>query len=140
MVNGEIYDHDRIRNELMREFNYAFNGRSDSELVIALYDVYGMSFLSMLRGEFAFCLYDSGKDFFIAARDRYGIKPLFWTIVGDRLLISAEAKGFLPLGWKPEWDVQSICEAGWNHDQRTLFKDVQKVRTWFPVYIKTSFM
>lgn len=128
VVNGEIYDHDHIRSEMMRDFGYFFKGHSDSELVVALYEVYGTSFLSRLRGEFALCLYDSEKDYFVAARDRYGIKPLFWTVIGDRLLISAEAKGFLPLGWQPEWDVRSIREGGWNHDSRTLFKGVKKVR------------
>lgn len=128
VVNGEIYDHDRVRSELSQEFGYKFNGRCDSELAIALYEIYGMSFLSKLRGEFALCLYDSRKQYFVAARDRYGIKPLFWTMVGSRLLISAEAKGFLPLGWQPEWDVKSIRGAGWNHDTRTLFKNVAKVR------------
>lgn len=128
VVNGEIYDYDRLRAELSDQFGYEFRGRCDSELVIAFYEIYGMSFLSKLRGEFALCLYDSSKQYFVAARDRYGIKPLFWTVVGSRLLISAEAKGFLPLEWKPEWDVTSIQEAGWNHDQRTLFKNVNKVR------------
>lgn len=128
VVNGEIYDYDRLRVELSHQCAYKFRGRCDSELVIALYETYGMSFLSKLRGEFALCLYDSSKQYFVAARDRYGIKPLFWTVIGSRLLISAEAKGFLPLGWKPEWDVKSIKESGWNHDQRTLFKNVNKVR------------
>lgn len=128
VVNGEIYDYDRLRAELSHQCVYKFRGRCDSELVIALYETYGMSFLSKLRGEFALCLYDSSKQYFVAARDRYGIKPLFWTVIGSRLLISAEAKGFLPLGWKPEWDVKSIQESGWNHDQRTLFKNVNKVR------------
>lgn len=128
VVNGEVYDYDRLSTGLRHQFGYEFRGRCDSELVIALYETYGMSCLSKLRGEFALCLYDSNKQHFVAVRDRYGIKPLFWTVVGSRLLISAEAKGFLPLGWKPEWDVKSIQEAGWNHDQRTLFKNVQKVR------------
>lgn len=128
VVNGEIYDYDRLRAELSHQFGYVFRGRCDSELVLALYEIYGMSCLSKLRGEFALCLYDASKQYFVAVRDRYGIKPLFWTVVGSRLLISAEAKGFLPLGWKPEWDVKSIQEAGWNHDQRTLFKNVRKVR------------
>ncbi|KAH8780909.1 asparagine synthetase [Diaporthe sp. PMI_573] len=126
VVNGEIYDHDRLRVELNHQHGYVFREACDSELVVALYETFGMSFLSKLRGEFAFCIYDSSKQYFVAVRDRYGIKPLFWTVVGSRLLISVEAKGLLPLGWKPEWDVKSILEAGWNHDQRTLFKNVQK--------------
>jgi asparagine synthase (glutamine-hydrolysing) len=63
----------------------------------------------------------------IAARDRYGIKPLFWTVQDGRLLIAAEIKAFLPLGWKPEWDVKSLLDAGWNHDERTLFQGIAKV-------------
>lgn len=127
VVNGEIYDYAKIRAEL-EQANYVFSGHSDSELVVGLYQVHGSSFLSKLRGEFSFCLYDSEKEYFVAARDRYGIKPLLWTLVGDRLLISSEAKGFLPLGWEPKWDVRSIREGGWNHDSRTLFAGVEKVR------------
>lgn len=127
VVNGELYDHERIREDLIRETGYKFKGTSDCEIVIALYKHYGLSFLSHLRGEFALCLYDSATHFFVAARDRYGIKPLFWTIVEGRLLIAAEAKAFLPLGWKPEWDVKSLMDGGWNHDQRTIFAGVYKV-------------
>lgn len=98
--------------------------------MIALYKYYGISFLSKLRGEFALCIYDARTKLFIAARDRYGIKPLFYTFVDNKLLVAAEAKAFLPLGWKPEWDVASLKEAGWNHDARTIFRGVRKVTTW----------
>jgi len=137
VVNGELYDYDRIREELVEKTDYKFKGRSDCEIVVALYKYYGLSFLSHLRGEFALCLYDSRNGFFIAARDRYGIKPLFWTVAEGRLLIAAEIKAFLPLGWKPEWDVKSLLDGGWNHDQRTLFKGVNKVGTR-PVFIHVS--
>ncbi|KAL2350834.1 asparagine synthase [Cryomyces antarcticus] len=128
VVNGELYDHERIRSELLEKTDYKFKGRSDCEIVIALYKYYGLNFLHKLRGEFALVLYDSRTQLFIAARDRYGIKPLFWTIQEGRLLVAAEAKAFLPLGWRPEWDVKSLLDAGWNHDERTLFKGVSKVR------------
>ena len=127
VVNGELYDHEHIREELIRTTGYKFKGRSDCEIVVALYKLYGLSFLSHLRGEFALCLYDSQTQSFVAARDRYGIKPLFYTFVDGRLLIAAEAKAFLALGWKPEWDVKSLLDGGWNHDQRTLFQGVYKV-------------
>lgn len=81
-----------------------------------------------LRGEFACIIYDEPRQIFLAARDRYGIKPLFWTQQNGRLLLSAEMKGFLPLGWQPEWDVRSLKDAGWNCDQRTVFKGVQKIK------------
>lgn len=72
-------------------------------------------------------LWDEKQQLFVAVRDRYGIKPLFWTVQDGRLLVAAEQKAFLPLGWEPEWDVRALRDAGWNHDTRTLFKGVQKV-------------
>lgn len=132
-VNGEFYDYDSIRKELEDTTGYHFHSRSDSEIVIALYRSHGLNFVHYLRGEFACILYDEESQFFVAVRDRYGIKPLFWTLQPDktgnqRLLIAAEMKAFLPLGWTPEWDVRSLKDAGWNHDERTIFKDVAKIR------------
>lgn len=134
VVNGEIYEYDRIREQIEEHTDYVFNSRSDSELVIALYIHQGIGFLNDLRGEFAVVLFDEEQQLLVAGRDRYGIKPLFWTIQQDpqtlqrKLLIAAEMKAFLPLGWTPEWDVRSLKDAGWNHDERTIFKGVQKVR------------
>jgi len=123
VVNGEIYDHERIRGTL----SYTFTGHSDSELVLALYEAHGLDFLSHLRGEFALALYDSQRDIFIAARDRYGIKPLFWRRESGSIWLGAEIKAFLGAGWTPEWDVQAIMDGGWGQDTRTVFKGVQKV-------------
>ena len=81
-----------------------------------------------IRGEFAICIYDEARQLFLAIRDRYGIKPLFWTIHAGQLLVAAEAKTFPGFGWKPEWDVASIVEGGWNFDDRTLFKGVEKIK------------
>lgn len=129
VANGELYN-EELREEL--KSSYTFKGTSDSEIIIAAYLAYGIDFLKKLRGEFAIVLWDEEKEFFIAARDRYGIKPLFWSLVnyngGKRLLVAAEAKAFRPLGWEPAWDVASLVQGGWNFDDRTLFKDVRKVR------------
>lgn len=130
VVNGEIYDYDRLRHECETVHNYPFQSDSDSELVLALYKIHGApDFLTHLRGEFAFVLYDNceGAQRVIAARDRYGIKPLVYTRVGSKLLVASEAKAFLPMGWKPRWDVRAIADAGWMFDDRTLFRGVRKV-------------
>ncbi|KAL8785260.1 MAG: hypothetical protein Q9213_003464 [Squamulea squamosa] len=130
VVNGEIYDYDRLRHECETLHNYPFQSDSDSELVLALYNVYGApDFLTHLRGEFAFVLHDArqGAQRIIAARDRYGIKPLVYTRLGSKLLLASEAKAFLPLGWKPRWDVRAIADAGWMFDDRTLFRGVRKL-------------
>ena len=126
-VNGEIYNHRELRAEMLAKLDYDFGGQSDCESVVALYQYYGLSFLSKLNGEFALCIYDSERKLLIAARDRSGVKPLYWTIVEGKLLVASEAKAFLPLGWKPEWDVASLVDGGWNTDSRTIFKAVQKV-------------
>ncbi len=109
------------------KIEYRFQGTSDSELVLALYKYYGLSFLSQIRGEFSICLFDSERELFVAVRDRYGIKPLFWTIQDGELLLAAEMKAFLPLGWKPEWDVKSIVGGDFQIGNSTIFKNVQKV-------------
>ncbi|KAI5867879.1 asparagine synthase [Durotheca rogersii] len=130
IVNGEIYDYDRLREICAGEHGYTFGGHSDSELVLALYKIYGApAMFEHLRGEFAFVLYDAreGSKRVIAGRDRFGIKPLVWTVSGDRLLLGAEAKSFLGMGWQPEWDVHAIADSGWMMDDRTLFKGVKKV-------------
>ncbi|KAK5167962.1 uncharacterized protein LTR77_006529 [Saxophila tyrrhenica] len=128
VVNGELYDFEELKRNLLDTTGYHFTSNSDSEVVVALYQAYGRDFVQHLRGEFAICLYDESNDLFIAARDRYGIKPLFWTVSKQRLLVGAEIKAFIPLDWQAEWDVKSIIEAGWNFDDRTLFKGVKKVR------------
>ncbi|KAL1297569.1 hypothetical protein AAFC00_006136 [Neodothiora populina] len=129
VVNGEFYDYDAIRADLLSKTQYHFRSRSDSELIIALYSHYGLNFVHYLRGEFACVLFDEDQQLFIAVRDRYGIKPLFWTVQEGRLLVAAEIKAFLPLGWKTrEWDVRSLLDGGWNHDERTIFNGINKIR------------
>lgn len=126
IVNGELYDYEQYRKELSKE--YSFKGNSDCEIVIALYKHYGLSFLSHLRGEFALVLYDKKRELLFSARDRYGIKSLYYTIVSGRLLVATEMKSFLAFGWQPKWDIRSLRESGWLVDQRTIFEKVYKVQ------------
>ncbi|KAM3504774.1 hypothetical protein MY11210_008232 [Beauveria gryllotalpidicola] len=135
VVNGEIYEYERLRGEFAAG-GYQFSSTSDSELVIAAYHIHSApGMFQVLRGEFAFVLYDELRGKVIAGRDRYGIKPLFWTTVKDRLLFASEAKAFLPMGWEPEWDIHAITDCGWMCDDRTIFKNVQKLRAgqWMEV-------
>ncbi|KAA8618169.1 AsnB Asparagine synthase glutamine-hydrolyzing [Pyrenophora tritici-repentis] len=126
VVNGELYGYEEIRDRLSHE-GYKFKSQSDSEIALALYKKHGLSFLSHLRGEFSLCLYDSQAQIFIAACDRYAIKPMYYTIFEGKILIASEMKAFLPFGWQPEWDVQSIKDVGWLCDGRTVFQNVSKI-------------
>ncbi|RDW72559.1 asparagine synthetase B family protein [Aspergillus mulundensis] len=125
VVNGELYDHEKHRAELAGE--YDFTSSSDSEIVIALYRHYGISFLSKLRGEFALVLWDAKRKLFFAARDRYGIKSLYYTIVNNKLLVATEMKSFLPFGWQPEWSVENLLRKGWLWDSKMYFKGVHRL-------------
>jgi len=90
--NGEFYDFQRIRADLTTR-GARFRTKTDSELLLHLYpryDLFGM--LSHLRGEFVFGLYDSERDRLILARDRFGIKPLYWTRTGNTIVFGSEVK------------------------------------------------
>ncbi|KAF9262332.1 putative asparagine synthase [Marasmius fiardii PR-910] len=129
VVNGEFYDYATIRKRLEEEEDCVFKNLVDSELLIHLYKVYGLDSLLHLRGEFAFILYDQKRGLLFAARDRFGIKPLYYTLLdgGNKLLLASEMKALVPLGWKPEWDVESIVQMGEFSDDRTVFKGVYKL-------------
>ncbi|KAK7954665.1 hypothetical protein PG988_015359 [Apiospora saccharicola] len=135
VIIGEIYDHERLRAECIRECGYQFRGHSDSEVAVALYRRYGApGFLQHMRGEFSLVLYDDRSGEVIAAKDRFGIKPLFWAISEGEgndstreLWIAAEMKAFLPLGWKPEWDAKAIALDTWSLISNTAFKGVKRV-------------
>ncbi|KAJ7045941.1 putative asparagine synthase [Mycena alexandri] len=126
VVNGELYDYATIRADLESK-GARFKTNSDSELVLQLYKQSGIALTAHLRGEFAFVLYDQTRRFILAARDRFGIKPLFYTRANGRLLIASEIKAFLPLGFKARWNLESIVHQGEYADDRTIFQGVYKL-------------
>lgn len=75
-VNGEIYNHRELRQELTPD--YPFQTNSDCEIILALYEKEGSDFLDKLKGMFAFVLYDEDRDAYLVARDHMGIIPLYW--------------------------------------------------------------
>ncbi|KAJ7034081.1 putative asparagine synthase [Mycena alexandri] len=126
VVNGELYDHERIRAELQMQ-GHSFKTKSDSELVVQLYKRDGVNLLFHLRGEFAFALYDAKRRLLFVARDRFGIKPLYYTVSNGRIMFASEIKAFMGLGWQAAWDVESIAQSGEFSDDRTVFRGVKKL-------------
>lgn len=124
MVNGEIYNHAALRAEFP---GYPFQGRSDCEVILPLYEKYGPAFLKHLQGQFSLCLYDERQRFFLAARDEYGILPLFWTVCESRLLIASEFRALTCLGWRPQWDLSSLVLDGHLTNEQTAFQGLYKV-------------
>ena len=90
--NGELYDYQRIRANLSAE-GARFLTKSDSEIVMHLYPKHGLDgTLPHLRGEFAFALFDRDEDTVHLVRDRFGIKPLYWTEIDGGLVFGSELK------------------------------------------------
>jgi asparagine synthase (glutamine-hydrolysing) len=90
--NGELYDYQRIRANLSAE-GARFLTKSDSEIVMHLYPKHGLDgTLPHLRGEFAFALFDRDEDTLHLVRDRFGIKPLYWTEIDGGLVFGSELK------------------------------------------------
>ncbi|MGY0145376.1 asparagine synthase B [Edwardsiella tarda] len=95
-VNGEIYNHQALRERLADR--YAFQTGSDCEVILALYQEYGPDFLDQLRGMFAFILYDAERDAYLIGRDHLGIIPLY---MGHdehgNLFVASEMKALVPI-------------------------------------------
>ena len=94
VFNGEIYGFKRLRKEL-EQSGYRFATTSDTEILIALYLRDGPGFVDQLEGEFAFVLYDGGKQRTLVARDRFGVKPLFYSVRDGIFLFGSEIKAIL---------------------------------------------
>ena len=90
--NGEFYNFQNIRSHLTATGDN-FNSKSDSEIILHLYPRYGIEkTLEYLRGEFAFALYDKNEDCLYLVRDRFGIKPLYWTETAQGIVFGSELK------------------------------------------------
>jgi asparagine synthase (glutamine-hydrolysing) len=126
VVNGEFYDTADLRVEL-EELGHQFRTRSDSEILIHLYERHGTSCLEYLQGEFAFILWDGDKRRLFAARDRFGVKPLYYSQQKGGIAFSSEVKGLKEAGVVLAWDEQGffekfIFQAGLGG--RTLYQNV----------------
>ena len=94
ILNGEIYNYREIRLQLERQ-GHSFSTQTDTEVLVHLYEQHGPNFLPLLNGMFAFALYDIEQQTLLLARDRFGVKPLFYTKNQGRLLFSSELRSLL---------------------------------------------
>src|SRR5690625_2367531 len=93
-ANSSFYGFKTIRAELTAEGS-RFTTKSDSEIALHLYRKYGLDFIQQLRGEFAFSLYDENEDRLLLVRDRFGIKPLFYSVQNGNVYYGSEVKAIL---------------------------------------------
>ena len=95
VFNGEIYNFKELRKEL--EGSYRFRTRTDTEVILAAYKKWGVGCLGHLQGMFAFALWDIEKKELFVARDRLGVKPLYYSVQNGTLLVASEIKAILAL-------------------------------------------
>jgi asparagine synthase (glutamine-hydrolysing) len=97
VYNGEIYNHADLRREL-EAAGHRYATRSDTETIVHAYEQWGDDCVRRLRGMFAFAIWDAPRRRLLLARDRLGVKPLYWALAGDRLLFGSEIKAILESG------------------------------------------
>ena len=82
IFNGEIFNHQELRENLEKE-NIVFRSHSDTEVLLRMFIKYGTECINMIKGMFAFCIYDKKNKLTWIVRDRFGIKPLYYSITND---------------------------------------------------------
>ena len=100
VYNGEIYNYIELRKEL--EANYTFQTHSDSEVLLCAYQQWGATMLDKLNGMFAMAIYDTITDSLFLARDRFGVKPLYYSLHGNSLVFASEIKAIHANGIIPK--------------------------------------
>lgn len=130
IFNGEIYNFEELRNNLIKE-NHIFTTNSDGEVIVHLYEKYGFDFLNYLRGMFSFILYDQKNNILFFARDHFGIKPLYYAETDDAYIFSSEIKSIIEY---PKIKTEICLESLWNYytfqyvpDPLTMFKRIYKL-------------
>lgn len=125
--NGEIYNYLELRQELGQE---NFMTTSDTEVILRAYQKWGTDCINHFRGMFAFALWDESNQVLFCARDRFGIKPFYYMVVGDCFYFASEVKALLPFVDHIETDREGLtdylvfqfCMAG-----KTLFKRISEL-------------
>jgi asparagine synthase (glutamine-hydrolysing) len=130
IFNGEIYNYAALREALLKQ-GYPFLTSGDGETIVHLYEEHGLDFVPRLDGMFAIAIWDARRERLVLARDRLGIKPLYYRIDGRRLLFGSEIKAILTAGdGAPEPDMTAVA-ACMNYSSapgtQTCFRGIRKL-------------
>ncbi len=130
--NGEIYNYLELRSEL-QQAGYSFATQSDTEVLLASYDFWGEDCVHHFNGMWAFAIYDPHKKQLFCSRDRFGIKPFYYTIFQKQFCFASEIKQFTSL---PNWTAQLnktiayefLIKGYHDHQSATFFKGVHQLK------------
>ena len=130
VCNGEIYNYRELTAEL-EAAGHRFRTRSDTEVLLHLYEEHGDDFVRRLNGMYGFALWDSRRGRLLIGRDRLGIKPVYWLNDGARLLFASEAKAILSVpGVTAEIDpvaLQEYLALGYVPGPLSIFRGIRKL-------------
>ena len=129
VFNGEIYNHAELRAQLEGR-GHSYRTHSDTETIVHLYEEYGRECVKHLRGMFAFAIWDGRKKSLFLARDRLGIKPLYYHRSRERFLFGSEMKVILAAGLKPLFRRGALPEYlafGYLSGEQTFYENVCKL-------------
>lgn len=131
VYNGEVYNHLDLRPDLI-DRGANFHTTSDTETILRLYEIYGIDCVQHLRGMFAFAIWDANKKQLFIARDRFGVKPLYYVHDGSgNFFFASEIKAlFKAEAVKPELNYNALPDYLANHgtsDDQTLFSEVKRL-------------
>ena len=130
VCNGEIYSHPKIKKSLQRH-GHTYRSNSDVESIVHAYEEYGENFLEFLNGMFAFAIWDKQKREVLLARDRAGVKPLYYTFFNQDLIFASELKALVSHpDIKPELDYLSLNQYlsfEYVPTPRTIYKNIFKL-------------
>ncbi|MCJ7816571.1 MAG: asparagine synthase (glutamine-hydrolyzing) [Candidatus Aenigmarchaeota archaeon] len=108
VFNGEIYNYKALA-KILEEKGHRFFSNTDTEVIIHAYEEWGKDCLKLFNGMFAFCIYDRNKNLFFIARDRIGIKPLYYTFYNGNFVFASEMKAILKAEiFKPQINFDSL--------------------------------
>jgi asparagine synthase (glutamine-hydrolysing) len=130
VFNGEIYNHQELRERLIAR-GHAYRTHSDTETIVHLYEEYGKDCVQHLRGMFAFAIWDKSRKSLFLARDRLGIKPLYYRVTDDNFLFGSEVKVLLSYpGVRPEFNRAGLPEYlafGYLSGADTFYSGIRKL-------------
>lgn len=139
VFNGEIYNFQALRRQLIAR-GHTFHSRSDTEVAVHGYEEWGESVVNRLNGMFAFAVWDQSRDAVFVARDRFGIKPLYYAFDGSRFIFGSEIKAILEVyAWSRQVDPYALVEYFTFQNvlsDRTLFEGIRLLPAGHSAFVR----
>ena len=129
IFNGEIYNYRSLKKDFLS--GYSFHSNTDTEVIVYLYDKFGIEFIEKLIGDFAIAILDTRLSKFFLIRDRVGIKPLYYYCQNNEFVFGSEIKAIIAAGIKPDLaddNIQEYFIFKYSPRNDTLFKNIHRVR------------